>query len=111
MFIVSILLIAAILFTLLAIVTTLGYRITDAALEVRVLGTVVRRVPLLDIEEVHRRGALLRESWSGLKFWNAVIVRRRRGLLRNLAISPSEPDRFVEELRAAIRRCGADAAD
>jgi hypothetical protein len=110
-FILSALLIAAILFTLLAIVTTLGYRITEAALEVRVLGMLIRRVPLADIEEVHRRGAFLRESWSGFKFWNAVIIRRRRGWLKNLAVSPDDPDRFVEELRAAIGRSSAGAAD
>ena len=48
-------LIAAVVFTFLATVSTITYRITEAAVEVLILGRVVRRVPLGDIEEVHRR--------------------------------------------------------
>ena len=100
----SILLIVPILFALITILATLRYRITAADLEVLILGRRVRRIDLTDIEEVHRRGALVRESWVGPKFWNVVIIRRRSGLLRNFAISPDAPDRFVERLGQAIAR-------
>jgi len=96
-------LIAAVVFTFLATVSTIAYRITEAAVEVLILGRVVRRVPLRDIEEVHRRGALFHESWSSLKFWNAVTIRRRGGLMRHVVISPEDPDRFVERLKEAVR--------
>jgi hypothetical protein len=88
---------------------TVRYRLTEDALEVAVLWMVWRRVPLLEIEEVHRRGALLHENWSGLRFWNAVTIRRRRGLLRNLIVTPDNPDRFVETLTRAVQTRRAEA--
>src|SRR5207247_11248018 len=57
-----------------------------------------------DIEEVHRRGALVHENWSSLKFWNSVTIRRRSALLRNFMISPDDPDRFAARLQEAARR-------
>jgi hypothetical protein len=92
------------LFVYLGLIATTEGRITETALEVRVLGKVVRRVPFTEVEEVHRRGALIHEPWAGPKFWNAVTVRRRRGLLRNLVLTPDDPDRFVQRLREAILR-------
>ncbi len=107
----SILLIVPVLFAFVTILATLRYRITAADLEVLILSRRVRRIDLEDIEEVHRRGAFPRESWVGPKFWNAVIIRRRSGLLRNFAISPDEPDRFVESLNQAIARRRAAVRD
>ncbi|HXH27815.1 MAG TPA: hypothetical protein VNL37_02150 [Candidatus Polarisedimenticolia bacterium] len=100
-------LIAAVLFVALLLLATIDYRLTQEAVEILILRRVVRRVPLADIEEVHRRGALLHENWSGPKFWNAVTLRRRRGLLRNLVISPDEPDRFVARLQELLDRSPA----
>jgi hypothetical protein len=96
-------LIAAIVLVFMAFMGTIAYRITAEALEVLILGRVVRRIRLDDIEEVHRRGALLHENWSGPRFWNAVIIRRRTGLLKNFLISPPDPDRFAERLAASAR--------
>jgi len=73
------------------------------AVEVRVLGRVVRRLRLADITSVDRRGAILNESWSGPRFWNAVTLRRRRGLFRNVIVTPDDPDRFVAELNDRLR--------
>jgi hypothetical protein len=95
--------VAAIVFGVLAVLATIRYRITHESLEVLVLGRVARRVLLADIEEVHRRGAFIRESWCGLKFWNSVTIRRRSGILRNFLISPDDPDRFAERLRESAR--------
>ncbi len=102
----KVLLVAAVLFVFLALVTTIHYRIAESDVEVLILGRVVRRVRLADIEEVHRRGAFLHESWSGPRFWNAVTIRRRSGLLRSFVISPEDPDRFVARLQEAMRRDG-----
>jgi hypothetical protein len=81
-----------------AAVGSIRYRVAGDAIEVWLLFMVVRRFRLDDIEEVHRRGSFLHESWSGFKVWNAVTLRRRSGLLRNVILTPDDPDRFVEEL-------------
>ena len=107
--IVETLLVAAVVLLFLASVGTIAYRITDTALEVLILGKVLRRVRLDDIEEVHRRGALLHENWSSLKFWNSVTIRRRSGLLRNYVISPDDPDGFAARLQEAVRRSGGSS--
>jgi len=92
-------LMGGIVFLFLAAFLTIRYRLTPEAVEVLILGRPIRRVLLGDIEEVHRRGALIHESWAGPKFWNAVTLRRRSGWFRNFVISPDDPDRFVAELR------------
>ncbi len=105
--IVKAMLIAAVVLVFLITVGTIDYRITASAVEVLILGRVVRRVRFDDIEEVHRRGALLHENWSGPKFWNAVTIRRRSGLLRNFVVSPDDPDRFVARVQDALRRAAS----
>ena len=107
--IVRAMLIVAVVFIFLALVSTIAYRITGTAVEVLILGRVVRRILLADIEDVHRRGALIHENWSGPKFWNAVTIRRRSGLLRNFVLSPDDPDRFVERVLVSARRARDDA--
>lgn len=106
--IIKAMLIAAVILLFLAAAGTIAYRITERALEVLILGRVVRRIPLADIEEVHRRGALIHENWSSLKFWNSVTVRRRSGWFRNFVISPDDPDRFVVKLQDALSRTGGN---
>jgi hypothetical protein len=110
LFIIKALLVTAVVLMFLSTVGTIAYRIGETALEVRLLGRIVRRVALADIEEVHRRGALIHENWSSLKFWNSVTIRRRSGLFRNLVISPDDPDGFAVLLREAVRRFAGDLA-
>jgi hypothetical protein len=107
--IVQAMLVGAAGFLLLAAVGTIRYRVTEEALEVVMFWMVVRRISLADIEEVHRRGAFPHECWSGPRFWNAVTIRRRRGLLRSVIITPDDPDRFVADLASILeaRRPGA----
>ena len=107
--IVKTLFVAGVVMTFLASVGTIAYRITDTALEVSILGRVLRRVRLDDIEEVHRRGALVHENWSSLKFWNSVTIRRRSGVFRNFVISPDDPDDFAARLQEAVRRSAGSA--
>jgi hypothetical protein len=99
----QVMLVGGVVFLFFAALLTLRYRLTADALEVLILGWPVRRIRFDDIEEVHRRGALIHESWAGLKFWNAVTIRRRSGRLRNFVISPDDPDRFVAELQDRLR--------
>ena len=85
-----------------AAVGSIRYRITADAIEVLLLTWVVRRIPIDSIEEVHRRGALLHESWSGPRFWNAVTLRRRTGVLRSVILTPDDPERFVADLARVL---------
>ena len=110
LFIIKALLVAAVVLMFLTTVGTITYRITGTALEVRILGRVIRRVLLADIEEVHRRGALVHENWSSLKFWNSVTIRRRSGVFRNFMISPDDPDGFAARLQEAVRLSAGDVA-
>ncbi len=110
LFIVKTLLVTGVVLTFFLTVGTISYRITDTSLQVRILGGVVRRIRLADIEEVHRRGALIHENWSSLKFWNSVTIRRRSGLFRNFVISPDDPDAFVVRLQDAVRRSAEPAS-
>jgi hypothetical protein len=109
--IVKAMLVSAVVLAFLATVGTIAYRIAPTALEVLILGRVIRRLPLADIEEVHRRGALIHENWSSLKFWNSVTIRRRSGLLRHFVISPDDPDDFVARLQEAVRQRAAETTD
>jgi hypothetical protein len=110
LFIVKTLLVAGVVLLFLLTVGTISYRITDTNLHVLILGRVVRRIHLADIEDVHRRGALIHENWSSLKFWNSVTIRRRSGLFRNFVISPDDPDAFVVQLQNSIRRSAEPAS-
>jgi hypothetical protein len=96
--IVQVMLGAAIGVLFVAAVGSIRYRVVADAIEVSLLFMVVRRFRLEDIEEIHRRGSFLHESWSGFCVWNAVTLRRRSGLLRNVILTPEDPDRFVEEM-------------
>jgi len=110
LFIVKTLLVTGVVLTFFLTVGTISYRITGTSLQVCILGGVVRRIHLADIEEVHRRGALIHENWSSLKFWNSVTIRRRSGLFRNFVISPDDPDAFVVRLQDAVRRSAEPAS-
>jgi hypothetical protein len=103
--------IAAIVVLFCAAIGSIRYRVTGDAIEVDLLGRRVRRIAFDDIEEVSRRGAFIHESWSGPRFWNAVTLRRRRGLFRHVIITPDDPDRFVESLaRILADRASGDRA-
>jgi hypothetical protein len=95
-------LIAAVLVLFCAAIGSIRYRVTGEAVEVLLLGHRVRRIAFDDIEEVSRRGSFIHESWSGPRFWNAVTLRRRRGLFRHVIITPDDPDRFVDSLERIL---------
>ena len=96
-------LLTAVVVTGAASIGSIRVALAPDAVEIRVLGRVVRRVRLADFASVDRRGAFLNESWSGPRFWNAVTLRRRRGLFRNVIVTPDDPDRFVADVMARLR--------
>lgn len=87
-------------------VTFIQYRITPRSLKVVWMGIPLRRVLLTDIEAVSKRpGPGRTENW-----WNTfkpnhriLIIRRRRGVFRNFAITPTNRYVFRAELENAIQ--------
>ncbi len=87
-------------------VTFIQYRITPRSLKVVWMGIPLRRVLLTNIESVSKRpGPGRTENW-----WNTfkpnhriLIIRRRRGLFRNFAITPTNRYVFRADLENAIQ--------
>ena len=97
----------------------LKYSLTSSALEIRLLGIIVRRVWLSDIAtvEVVPFAALIPSSHSfrtDLLFtqkWNAyrssvIAIKRRSGLIRGITISPEDPEQLSSLIREAVLKCG-----
>jgi hypothetical protein len=79
--------------------------ITDTALVVVLGGPLRWRFPLATITEVERVPPRRWNTLSGIKFVTSsgkTVIVRRAGRRLKLVISPDEPERFVDELRAAL---------
>ncbi len=83
-----------------------NFRLTDAEVQVRLGGWVVRRVRLDDIAAVQTaigvRVFLTRDSnenWCNLWPMRYVILRRRSGWVRSFIINPPDTEPFAAELR------------
>lgn len=102
----------AMLSLLLYSLFSIRYRITPRHLKITLFGISIRRVPLKDIESVSkRRGSGLTENW-----WNTLksnhrvlVVRRRRGLCRNLVITPRNRYVFRTDLERAVAEATSSA--
>jgi hypothetical protein len=88
--------------------TQFDYRLTERHLEVILWGISVRRIALKDVEYVTKRHSFFAENW-----WNTwrparrrLLVRRRRGLLRNFVVTPRKRYAFKAQLDQAIQRAG-----
>ena len=88
------------------LVTFVRYCITARHFKVTLFGLCLRRVRLEDIESVSkRRPTGLAENW-----WNTLhpshrtlVIRRHRGLLRNLVITPKNRYVFKTNLERAMQ--------
>jgi len=98
-------------FLIVWIITRVRYRITSRYLKVTLFGVVLRRVRLADIESVSkRRGPGLTEHWLSTTRpkHRMLVIRRRRGLCKNLIITPRNRYVFKTALERAVRRTGTD---
>ncbi|SRR5690606_30358013 len=90
----------ALLVFILLLVRNTTYRLSRHEFEVMIGGFVVRRVPLSNIERVYVGRTFPSEIW--LSRWSFsgrwLTVRRKRGLLRNLTISPPDPEKLRTNL-------------
>src|SRR6188768_3299449 len=89
------------------------YRIANGAIEVLLFRTLsVYRIPISNIEQIGIPNR--RDLWIsplvrpfvlrlGNRFRrNPVLIQRRTGLIRNVVITPDEPDRFIDQVRALL---------
>ena len=89
---------------------TIRYRVTERYLRISWLGLPVRWVRLENIKRVSNRPVFWAERWPSALFDSRrmLVVRRRRGLFRNLVITPQYPFEFKAALeRASQARLGS----
>ena len=87
--------------------TSVRYQITPRHLRVTWLGLPIRWIALADIKHVthiSQRSVVWAERWPNVLFENrrTLILRRRRGLLKDFVITPKYPFEFKATLEQAV---------
>src|SRR5947207_2893802 len=98
------------LFFLRWLITRVRYHIAHRHLKITLLGVTLRRIRLSDISAVSkRRGEGWAEHWWSTLRPNhrSLVIRRRRGLFRNVIITPRNRYIFKAELERAMERLNA----
>jgi len=88
------------------LVTFVRYRITPRHFKVTLLGMTLRRIRLEDIESVTKRRPVgfAENWWSTLKpSHRTLVIRRGRGLIKNIVITPRNRYVFKTSLEKAIQ--------
>ena len=83
------------------------YHITPRHVKILWLGLCLRRVPIANIASVSKRhsGGLSEHWWSTLRpKHRALVIRRKRGLFKNVKITPRNRYAFKHELEQAMGR-------
>ena len=86
------------------------YQITSRHVKVMLFGLCLRQVSLNQIEAVSKRrsNGLAENWWSTLSPGHrSLIIRRRRGILKNFVITPRNRYVFKSELEHALERSRA----
>jgi hypothetical protein len=94
-------------FVFVWLVTRIRYRIGSRHVKVLLFGIPFRRLAIADIDSVSkRRGDGLSEHWPSTfrPKHRVLVLRRRRGLLRNFVITPKNRYVFKTDLERAMRR-------
>lgn len=89
------------------LVTRIRYRVGSRHVKVLLFGICLRRVALENIESISKRaGAGWTEHW-----WSTIkpkhrmlVIRRRRGLIRNFAVTPKNRYIFKADVERAMLR-------
>lgn len=97
------------------LVQFLRYRITPRHFKVTLFGLCLRRIPLDEIESVSKKRHAV--GWTE-NWWNTLhpnhrmlVIRRRRGLRRNLVITPRNRYVFKANLERALQRTSSSTDD
>ncbi len=108
------LLIALVLLALFLIWLTsrFRYRITATHVEVLLFGICVRKVSFGNIERVSKRPPTFSENWCNtLKpGTRRLVIHRRKGLLKEMSITPMNRYLFKAELERAMQASGKAAS-
>lgn len=82
---------------------SLRYRLTRTEIQILILGIPLRKVKLREIAEIKKGKAVLGENWaSPLPGRETVVITRKKGLLKNINITPPDADNFIGEVKAKI---------
>ncbi len=106
------LLLIAIAAIILYSVSSIRYRITPEELQIIILGIALRKVRLNNIESVQKGrdssfwNIFTGENWANFHMRNVVTIKRKSGLMKNLIITPTDPDKFISTLQQAILQKG-----
>lgn len=101
------------MFLFVWLISCIRYQIGSRHFKIKLFGLCLRRIPLEDIHYItKRRPAGLAENW-----WNTMrpnhrmlIIRRYRGLCRNVIITPRNRYVLKAELEKAVKRAGLTLA-
>ncbi|MBL9134961.1 MAG: hypothetical protein JNK85_03790 [Verrucomicrobiales bacterium] len=85
-------------------VRAVHYRLSRHEFEVLVGGFVIRRVYLRDIDGVYVGSRFPAEFWPNLNFLKGgrLTIRKKRGLLRHMTVTPSDPEQLRKNLFYAL---------
>jgi hypothetical protein len=86
------------------------YAITHRHLKVTLFGLCLRRIKLADIDSISKRRANRAERWYNTLHpsHRVLVVRRRRGWLKDFMITPSNRYVFKAELERALAKLRAE---
>ena len=86
------------------LMTSIQYRITSRHLVIHCLGLPVRRFALKDMPSVSKRRRFRAELWvSTFRFKHRkLVIRRERGLFREIVITPAYRYAFRNQLESAV---------
>ena len=79
---------------------SLRYRLTETELQIRILGIPLRRIKLRDIAEIKKGRAAIGENWAVP--WpgrEAVVITKKKGLIKNINITPPDADSFIARVQ------------
>lgn len=81
-----------------------NYRLSRHEFEVLIGSLVIRRVYLRDIDGVFVGSRFPTEFWPNLNFAKGgrLTIRRKRGLLRHMTVTPSDPEQLRKNLFYAL---------
>ena len=88
-----------------------GYRLTETTLNIMLFGCIpIFRLPLKEIESIKKVG--WKEVGIGgitLRLGNrmlgsCILIHRKTGWIRNVLITPSDPEQFLADMAARIER-------
>lgn len=96
---------AALILAVLLIIPTIKYRVTENNLVISALGVPVRWVSLKNIRYLTDHSTKVSEPWPNCytTLGRTLFIRKRRGILRTLMISPIKRFVFKAEVERAIR--------